>query len=114
MSAIAVNRTDEIDEKELKRLNREQLLRIMLSQSREIDRLKESLSLVQGQIAGREQRLSGAADLASACAALNRLEDAARGTAEQYLGNILRICAEKAADAGKRAAWEEALKEVLG
>jgi len=114
VSAIAVNRTDEIDEKELKRLNREQLLRIMLSQSREIDRLKERLASVQGQAAEREQRLSGAKDLASACAALNRLEDAARGTAEQYLGNILRICAEKAADAGKSAAWEEALKEVLG
>ena len=114
MSVIAVNRTEEMDEKELKRLNREQLLRIMLSQSREIDRLKESLSLVQGQIAERERKLSGAEDLASACAALNRLEDAARGTAEQYLGSILRICAEKAADAGKRAEWEEALKEVLG
>ena len=114
MSAIAVNRTDEIDEKELKRLNREQLLRIMLSQSREIDRLKERLALVQGRIAERERRLSGAEDLASACAALNRLEDAARGTAEQYLGNILRICDEKAADAGRRAEWEKARKEILG
>jgi len=114
VSAIAVNRTDEMDEKELKRLNREQLLRIMLSQSREMDRLKERLASVREEIAGREQRLSGTEDLASACAALNRLEDAARETAEQYLGSILRICAEKAADAGKRAEWEEALKEVLG
>ena len=114
MSVIAVNRTEEMDEKELKRLNREQLLRIMLSQSREIDRLKERLALVQGRIAERERRLSGAEDLASACAALNRLEDAARGTAEQYLGNILRICDEKAADAGRRAEWEKARKEILG
>jgi len=114
VSVIAVNRTEEMDEKELKRLNREQLLRIMLSQSREIDRLKERLVSVQGQIAERERRLSGAEDLASACAALNRLEDAAQGTAEQYLGNILRICAEKAADAGKSAEWEEVLKEVPG
>ena len=114
MSVIAVNRTEEMDEKELKRLNREQLLRIMLSQSREIDRLKERLALVQGRIAERERRLSGAEDLASACAALNRLEDAARGTAEQYLGNILRMCDEKAADAGRRAEWEKARKEILG
>ena len=114
MSVIAVNRTEEMDEKELKRLNREQLLRIMLSQSREIDRLKERLALVQGQIDERERRLSGAKDLASACAALNGLEDAARGTAEQYLGNILRICDEKAADAGRRAEWEKARKEILG
>lgn len=114
MSAIAVNRTDELDEKELKRLNREQLLRIMLSQSREIDRLKEQLAAVRAEIAGREQSLSGAKDLAAACAALNRLEETAQGTAEQYLENILRICAEKAADAGKTTEWEEARKEVLG
>jgi len=99
---------------ELKKLTREQLLRIMLSQSRTLDHLRAELASAKEQLDARERKLSGVSDLAAACAALNSLEAAVQDTAEQYLENIFRSCAGQAANAGRSAEWAAALEKLNG
>ena len=88
-------------DKELKKLNRSELLELMLEQSREIDRLQE-----------RNLKIESCGSIAEAAAEVNSLFHAAQRAADMYLLNVQRICAEKAAEAGKTEEWQNVLKGV--
>ena len=103
-----------MNEKDLKRLSRLQLLEIMLEQSRELDRITEELNEVQAKLAEKEQKVAGTDNVAEACIAINRAAESAEAAAGQYLENIRRICGEKAAAAGKTAEWDAALEAIEG
>ena len=75
-------------EKELRRLNRTELLEMLLEQSREIDNLKEQLSRMEEIINRRRILLEKAGSIAEASLQLNGVFEAAQKAADQYVENI--------------------------
>ena len=98
-------------DKELKKLNRSELLELMLEQSREIDRLQEELEETREALRERNLKIESCGSIAEAAAEVNSLFHAAQRAADMYLLNVQRICAEKAEEAGKTEEWQKVLRE---
>ena len=97
-------------DKELKKLNRSELLELMLEQSREIDRLQAELEETRGALQERNLKIESCGSIAEAAAEVNSLFHAAQRAADMYLLNVQRICAEKAEEAGKTEEWQKVLR----
>lgn len=78
-------------EKELKKLNRAELLELLLVQTREAERLQERLEKAEAELASRHLRVLEAGNLAQAVLAVNGVMEAAQAAAQQYLENIARM-----------------------
>ena len=81
-------RKNQLTDKELHKLNRKELLELMLDQSRQLDDLREQLRQAQEQLASRQLLLNKAGSIAEASLQLNRVFEAAQAAAEQYLENV--------------------------
>ena len=101
-------------DKQLKKLNRAELLELLLEQSKEIDRLQSELEETRDALAERNLKIEQCGSLADAAAELNSLFRTAQKTADMYLLNVQRMCAEKAEAAGKTKQWESALRNMEG
>lgn len=99
-------------DKELRKLNRSELLELMLEQSREIDKLQAELEETREALQERNLKIESCGSIAEAAAEVNSLFHAAQRAADMYLLNVQRICAEKAAEAGKTEEWQNVLKGV--
>ena len=97
-------------DQELRKLNRSELLELMLEQSREIDRLQAELAETRDALQERNLKIESCGSIAEAAAEVNSLFHAAQRAADMYLLNVQRICAEKAEAAGPAEAWETALR----
>lgn len=75
-------------DKELKKLNRRELLEMMLALSKENDQLREQLAKAQGQLSERQLRIEKAGNIAEASLQLNQVFKSAQQAADQYLENI--------------------------
>ena len=78
-------------EKDLKKLNRQELLEVLLAQSKKIDRLQAQLKETQDQLTERELAISEAGSIAEASLVLNNVFADAQKAADQYLENIRRM-----------------------
>jgi len=74
--------------KELKHLNRRELLEILLEQSRLLDKQRQEIAMLEEKLQSRELRVGNAGSLAEVAAELSGLFEAAQKTAELYLDNI--------------------------
>lgn len=72
----------------LKKMNRAQLLELLLSQIKETERLNKLLKAKEAELADRNLRVEKAGDLATAVLAVNGVIEAAEKAAQQYLDNI--------------------------
>lgn len=81
-------------DKELKRLNRAELLQILVDQSIEIDSLRRKLDKAESALAERNLQIAESGTLAEATLRLNRIFADADAAAAQYLENIRRMEAE--------------------
>lgn len=81
-------RTKQLTDQELHKLNRKELLELLLDQSRQIDSLREQLQQAQAQLTSRQLLLNKAGSIAEASLQLNRVFEAAQSAAEQYLENV--------------------------
>lgn len=93
-------------DKELQRLNRKELLEILITQKSEIDSLQERIREYEEQSQDREIRIDEAGSIAEAALSLNGVFETAQSAAEQYLSNIRNadsICQEKQEAAQIRA-----------
>ena len=99
-------------DKELRKLNRAELLELLLEQSREIDRLQAELSDTKEALLERNLKIESCGSIAEAAAEVNSLFHAAQRAADMYLLNVQRICAEKAETAGQAERWAECLKDM--
>ena len=97
-------------DKELRKLNRAELLELMLEQSREIDRLQEELEETREALQERNLKIESCGSIAEAAAEVNSLFHAAQKAADMYLLNVQRICAQKAEEAGKAEEWQSVLR----
>lgn len=78
-------------EKDLKKLNRQELLEVLLAQSKKIDRLQAQLREAQEKLTERELTISEAGSIAEASLVLNNVFADAQKAADQYLENIRRL-----------------------
>lgn len=102
------DRADNISVDELIKLNREQLLRIMLSQNREEEALKTEYASAVKTDQERLKKLFGVDPenfSASICSKWNGLETAAQKTADLYIKYILRECELHVRLEGKTEEW---------
>ena len=84
-------------DKELRKLKRADLLRIMVAQSKEIDRLKKELEAAKEAVASRELLLGKAGSIAEASLALYEVIERTQKAADLYLENIKRMSGESGA-----------------
>lgn len=97
-------------DKELKKLNRAELLELLLVQTKEVERLQVELEEARRQLDDRKMQLQEAGNLAQAALEVNHVMQAAQAAADQYLENIAamekatkRYCEKMIRDAAKEA-----------
>lgn len=78
-------------EKDLKKLNRKQLLELLLEQTRRADMLEKQLKSTEARLNDRVILESEAGSIAEAALKLNGVFEAAQAAADQYLESIKHI-----------------------
>ncbi len=107
------------DERQMNRLKRQELLQILVSQSKEIDRLKKELEETREKLEDRELKIASSGSLAEASLQIFDVVNSVQKAADLYLEN-LKLRAEEGspepvkavsedADAGFAASKDEAL-----
>lgn len=101
-------------DKELKHLNRGELLQMLIEQMDENKALQERLEQAESQLKDRRIMIEKAGTLAEASLALNGVFQAAEEASRQYLENIQRMSSEQDAvcQAMERQAEEKAEKMI--
>lgn len=97
-----------MEDKKLKRLNRAELLELLVFQTKETERLQERVKELEAQLADKQLRVKEAGNLAQAVLEVNRVIEAAQAAADQYLENAARMEQEA------RALLESAKKNSSG
>ena len=87
-------------DKELKKLNRAQLLELLVDQSREIDRLQTALEDANKKLEKRELRMEQCGSIADASLVITEIFERAQEAADLYLAEAKR-CMNRAVDEGK-------------
>ena len=77
-------------DKELQKLNRRQILELMLKQSRRIDELEKQLAEAQSALRDRQIIIERSGSIAEAALRLNGIFEAAQDAANQYLYSIYK------------------------
>lgn len=75
-------------EKELRKLNRKQLLELLLKQTKRADDLEQQLEEYKEKLNDKNLAISECGSLAEACLKLNGIFEAAQNAADQYMQNI--------------------------
>lgn len=104
-------------ENDVKRLNRSELLQLLIAQTKRSEELEAELENVKKQLADKEIKINEAGSIAEASLQLNEVFASAQSAAAQYLENIKllhsrqeEICAKREAESLQKA--EEILKEA--
>ena len=88
-------------EKELKRLNRAELLELLLEQTRRAEELEARLSEKEAELEQRKITLERTGNIAEAALALNKVFEAAQAAADQYLYSVTDGAAGKTNEENK-------------
>lgn len=106
--------------KELRRLNRRELLELLVEQSRAAEELQRQVERLQEQLDSRKLALAEAGSIAEAALRMNHIFEDAQAAAQQYLDNVRdlpadqeRRCREMIAETEARcAAMEEETRQT--
>ena len=90
-------------EKELRKLNRYELLEMLLAQGKKLERLERELAEANERLA-RQQIVATCGTMAEAAMRLNRVFEAADSAAKEYLSNMELIANSLLDDARRKAA----------
>lgn len=82
-------------DKELRRLNRRELLEMLIAETEENTRLRSELEQTRAKLADRRILLEESGSMAEAALRLNGVLEAADKAALQYLENVRRMAQEK-------------------
>lgn len=80
-----------MNEKDLRKLSREELLKLLLIQTKEVERLQRELEHAQAELADRRVRINNFGNLAEAVMEINGVMSAAQSAANQYLESIMAM-----------------------
>lgn len=78
-------------QKELKKLNRSELLQMLLIRTEEAEKLRAELEEAKAKLASREIQIEESGSIAEASLKLSGIFEAAQKAADQYLDNIRRV-----------------------
>lgn len=95
-------------DKDLKRLRRDELLEMLIAQSRKIEELQTELDAVRARLSSRDILIQEAGSIAEAAVRINGVFEAAQAAAEQYLENVRRMSGPLPEEASGAAAGTEA------
>ena len=84
-----------MNEKDLKKLNRKELLEIMLAQGKEIERLNLELEQYKQQLNNKQILIKDVGNIAQASLQLNGVFEACQNACNQYLENIQMLELQK-------------------
>lgn len=95
-------------DKDLKRLRRDELLEMLIVQSKKMEQLQMELDAARAALDSRQIMLQEAGSIAEAALRINGVFEAAQAAAEQYLENLRRMggAQELGADPEQAAAHE--------
>jgi CRISPR/Cas system CSM-associated protein Csm2 small subunit len=82
-------------DKELRKLNRLELLEMLVEQSKQIDELQQRLDTAEKKLADRDLKLKEAGTLAEAALKLNDVFEAADAAGKQYVDALKRLYDEE-------------------
>lgn len=88
-------------EKDLKRLNRRELLELLLEKSYEIEKLQKNVEKLQSELDDRRIMIEEAGSLAEATLMINGVIKDAQMAADQYLENVKQIAEQKLRESRK-------------
>ncbi|WP_426807356.1 DNA repair protein [Streptococcus anginosus] len=80
-----------MEQKELRKLRRVDLLELLVTQAKENEQLRQQVQKLQAELDSRKILVEKAGSIADASIALNKLFETAQATADQYLENIKRM-----------------------
>lgn len=96
-------------DRELRKMNRRELLELLIASEKENERLKASVEQLKAQLQSRDIQIANAGSLAEAALTLNGFFESADKAAEQYL-ETLRNCIEQQQEAYDRIVSEAEAK----
>lgn len=82
-------------DKEVRRLNRAELLEMLLEQSRETERLRAENQELKKRLEDRSIQITQAGSIAEAALKLNGVFEAAQRAADEYLDNVRHMCGSR-------------------
>jgi len=80
-----------VTDRELKKLNRTELLEMLLAQTSEVERLQKELKETKEKLADQQLQVAKAGSIAEAALQINGVFEAAQLAANQYLDNIRQL-----------------------
>lgn len=103
-----------MDDKKLRKINKKELLEILLSQAKRIEELEQQLEKTQKKLDSKKITIENSGSLAEASLKLNGIFEMAQATAEQYLLNIKEKCKKIENDTKKECQikTEQMIKET--
>lgn len=100
-------------DKDLKKLNRRELLEMLIAQSKKVDRLQSQLEAAQKQLSEKQFNIEECGSIAEAALKVNGVFEAAQAAGQQYLDNISRISGEQQKICDRRLAETETQCEKM-
>lgn len=112
---VVKNRYDDSHRKELKRLNRKELLEIVLAQLKRIEALESEMNKLNCSLASRRINIKESGSIAEAALKLNGIFEVAQQTCDNYLENVKKNCEdiEKVAKKEMRILRKKMLEETM-
>lgn len=103
-----------MDDKKIRKINKKELLEILLSQAKRIEELEQQLEKTQKKLDSKKIIIENSGSLAEASLKLNGIFEMAQATAEQYLLNIKEKCKKIENDTKKECLikTEQMIKET--
>ena len=84
-----------VNQKEIRKMSRRDLLEILVLQSQKIDELEEELKETKELLESKQIMISETGSIAEASLKLNKVFETAQQAADQYLENIIKIQKEQ-------------------
>lgn len=100
-------------DKELRKLSRQELLELLIEQTKRADQLQERLDFLEEQLKERDLTINNAGSLAEAALRINKVFEAADKAVAQYIESVKRLGEEAYMPEIPKAASDENLREML-
>lgn len=84
-----------VEQKDVRKMSRRDLLEVLVLQSKKIDELEEELAKTKEQLQTKQLMISEAGSIAEASLKINKVFEVAQQAADQYLENIKKMQEEQ-------------------
>lgn len=91
-----------MDNKQLKKITKKELLEILLSQAKRIEELESELEITKDKLESKRITIEESGSLAEAALKLNKIFEIAQESADQYLLNIKEKCKKEEIETKKK------------